>query len=304
MSKSYPFTLNNYTDEDVEYFKSYKDCHHLYIGAEIAASGTPHLQGYVCWGSSRRWTGVQKLDKAWTRCSMDPYTKGSPSQNRDYCLKGDMSKDEWKAWKVNRDRSDDIWGRNVVIIADHCDIAQGQRTDLDEFHGAIKRGATDDELFEDHLPLLAKYPRLEARLKAHYAKKRTREFRKLKRKTIVGNGGVGKSRKAIYNADNSRGDNYIVPNTENTKWFIDYCGEKTIVINEMGGHRMKYARWKELTDGHQMVIETKGGHTYAEWEQIVMTSNEHPNDWWPSVPKANMNYTEFSRRVGILFEKI
>lgn len=188
--------------------------------------------------------------------------------------------------------------KNLAFLKVPPESEQGRRNDLIEFREAIKRGVDDAELFERHLPVLAKYPRLEGRLRRSYAKMQTSEFRQVECVVYFGPGGTGKSRKALYDDAGKRlPDTYIVPDTENLKWWLDYDGESTIVINEMDGSKCKFSRWKEICDGHQMTIQTKGEHTYARWTKVIMTTNVHPNDWWDK-PGAHMNHPEFARRVG------
>lgn len=45
--RSWVFTHNNYTDEDIRRYDSLK-CERIFIGKEVApTTGTPHLQGFV-----------------------------------------------------------------------------------------------------------------------------------------------------------------------------------------------------------------------------------------------------------------
>lgn len=59
-SKSWTFTLNNYSAQDVQRFRDF-ECSYLVIGFETGDSGTPHLQGYLLWKRSYRLTQLKKL---------------------------------------------------------------------------------------------------------------------------------------------------------------------------------------------------------------------------------------------------
>lgn len=291
MSKSYYFTLNNYTPEDLEYFSTYKDCHHLYVGAEVApTTGTPHLQGYVCWGTKKRWAAVHKIHSTWKRCAvpnLGSAVNGTPSQNRDYCLKGEMSHEDYDDWKkAGRDHTDERWGKNANIIADHVDLKQGQRTDLDEFNKAIKRGADDAELFEEHLPVLAKYPRLEGRLKQSHLKQKTRAFRDVKVIVHWGEAGTGKTR-GPYDAGAWIFDDY------EHGWWDGYDGESVILLDDFYGG-IKWNFFLRLLDGYQLRLKVKGGFTYAQFTTIYITSNKHPDDWYKDHRYSD---PEFKRRI-------
>jgi len=63
-SKSFCFTLNNYTDNDVvrlsDLFSS-NSVDYLIYGKEVGESGTPHLQGYVKFPKKKRIRGVKSI---------------------------------------------------------------------------------------------------------------------------------------------------------------------------------------------------------------------------------------------------
>lgn len=47
VSKSWAFTKNNYSDDDVTFFTTWQDFTYMVFGREVApTTGTPHLQGY------------------------------------------------------------------------------------------------------------------------------------------------------------------------------------------------------------------------------------------------------------------
>lgn len=288
-SRGWIFTIHDYTEEQLQkgrVFLETAECIGISAGLErCPTTDRKHIQGYVRLDDSYRKGKFQKI--------IGPNANGKANwfmkkANGDYASNAKYtSKDENVCW-------------HKIPPEQH----RGTRTDLMAFREALKRKATDEELFEDHLPILAKYPRLESRLKSYYSKQSTKEFRKLTNAVWWGPGGTGKSKRALYNSLGKRlDDTYIVPSTENLKWFLDYDGEKTIIINEMSGAKCKYDRWKELTDGHQMVVETKNGHVYAEWTSVIMTSNKDPNTWWcDKVEGSHTNYTEFKRRLGLITE--
>lgn len=110
-AKRWCFTLNNPTEDDFpanyeetkevvpsEYFD------YLLVGNEVAASGTPHLQGFICFKEKRRLSWIianmfvskttGKGRASWRICN------GSVQENIDYCKKGDQSKAEWLQFKT------------------------------------------------------------------------------------------------------------------------------------------------------------------------------------------------------------
>ena len=84
-SKQWTFTLNNYSEEDIEKIKEKfgSDGSKKWMFAqETGASGTPHLQGFVCFAKKRRpieWVGIDAIH--WEKM------KGTVAQNIKYCTK-------------------------------------------------------------------------------------------------------------------------------------------------------------------------------------------------------------------------
>ena len=85
-SRGFCFTLNNYSQEDIECMRSVaKDCCYCIFGYEKGESETPHLQGYLYFKNARSWKNTVKLCEKWhLECA-----KGKPYDNFIYCSKGD-----------------------------------------------------------------------------------------------------------------------------------------------------------------------------------------------------------------------
>lgn len=62
-SRNWCFTLNNYTPEDIEYFKSL-DCKYIFQEEVGEEKGTPHLQGTLMYKNPRTRTTMKNVHRA------------------------------------------------------------------------------------------------------------------------------------------------------------------------------------------------------------------------------------------------
>jgi len=81
-SKNWCFTLNNYTEAD-EKDISLWECKGVAYAHEIGDSGTPHLQGYVCFKNQVRLATCKELNN---RAHWE-IMKGTLTDNQKYCSK-------------------------------------------------------------------------------------------------------------------------------------------------------------------------------------------------------------------------
>lgn len=88
-SRNYCWTLNNYTEDQVNFFKHpdilLQLSYHVF-GFEKGDQGTPHLQGYTCFKKPLRMAGVKKLFNCEALHLEE--RKGTHAQAADYCKKG------------------------------------------------------------------------------------------------------------------------------------------------------------------------------------------------------------------------
>lgn len=128
------FTLNNWTDEDVDHLVSVCEPASTYLvfGREVGESGTPHLQGFVQLKNSTRFNAVKALvgNRAWLA-----QARGNNQQASDYAKKdGDFEEfgdvpveqgnrtdwDIYKEWVVGLGRlpsQREVIGHNISLWA-------------------------------------------------------------------------------------------------------------------------------------------------------------------------------------------
>lgn len=136
-AKSWCFTLNNYTPADVDRLSTQiPGVEYLIFGKEVGASGTPHLQGTVCFQSRKRLSQVIAV-LGQCHCSVTR----SLLQSIEYCKKENDFVEWGSIPDVNRGNP-------------------GKRTDLDLFKESVKDGITNmTELREKHSSVCAQFPR-------------------------------------------------------------------------------------------------------------------------------------------------
>lgn len=133
-SKNWCFTLNNYTTEDVDRLMNASSfVEYLIFGKEVGESGTPHLQGFVCFQSRKRLNQVIALIGQ-CHCSVARFVQ----QSIEYCKKeGDYEE-----------------------IGQPPAVSQGKRNDLELFKEDVKMGNVDlKSIRELHSEVYAKYTR-------------------------------------------------------------------------------------------------------------------------------------------------
>lgn len=119
--RNFCFTLNNYDPEDFDSLLSSDLFSYVIVGREIAASGTPHLQGYA---ELKKRTRFSTLKKCLPHGIHVERRKGTAQQAADYCRKDG----DYKEAGVMKQ--------------------PGKRNDLKILRDAIKEGKSDLELFE------------------------------------------------------------------------------------------------------------------------------------------------------------
>lgn len=248
------FTLNNYTDDDVEMFRNFS-CRYIIFGKEVGENGTPHLQGYIQLNKSLPKSTILNYCK---RAHWEPQSEDSTNiQARNYCMKeGDwFEKGEMKK--------------------------QGNRKDLKEVCDAIGNGdVTVDDIIIEKPKLYHQYGRtLEKREELMLMQK----YRTYETRTtgvwIFGGTGTDKS----YSAERLYTPNGYHPSTHyrwsTEKWQDSYKGQKYVIMNDFRGNDMKYDRLLDLVDWTACFIPRRNRPDLPfTSEKVIITSALSPWD--------------------------
>lgn len=253
------FTLNNYTEEDVQRLRGVVAegaCRYICFQAEVGENGTPHLQGYVQLEARRRLRTVKRIigDRAHIE-----NRRGTHAQARDYCRK---------------EESRDPAGPEFVEYGIPTKGA-GQRNDLITVKESIDQGLQGLELAEAHFPEWVKYHRSFDK----YVGLRKDRQRTWQTHTTVyyGPPGTGKSSRALQEAGP---DAFWLSKPDgNTVWWNGYEGQENVVIDEFYGW-ISRSTMQRLCDRYPVSVETKGSAVPFRAKRIWITSNQAPEDWW------------------------
>lgn len=91
-SRTWCFTLNNYTEADTLVLASNPHISYVIYGKEVASTGTPHLQGYLILYNPQRLSYVRAI---LPKAHWEPSIKAEAA-NRRYCSK------EGRVFELNR----------------------------------------------------------------------------------------------------------------------------------------------------------------------------------------------------------
>ncbi|UUG66199.1 replication associated protein [Calfel virus LSF17_cyc102] len=238
------FTLNNYTEEDVERITAYIRMHAKYgiFGKEVGEeTHTPHLQGYINLRKPKRFKSIK--DGIGHRAHIEA-ARGSDRENRAYCSKG-------------------------IDIFEHGEIPkQGSRSDLHRVVESIKKKASKEYVAENHPIEYIKYGRgIDNYIKVIKSIKQ-RDF-----KTEVhfywGPTGTGKSKKANEEA-NKIGTVYHKPRGE---WWDGYEQQDCVIMDDFYGW-IPYDELLRLCDRYPYRVPVKGGYEIFNSKHIFITSNK------------------------------
>lgn len=254
--KSVCFTLNNWTRDEYDIIlnKWPKIASYFVVGKEICpTTGTPHLQGYVEWNSSKKWTTMHKIFKGRARWT-ERYKDSTPKQAADYCKKdGDF--------------------------IEHGEISnpqQGARTDIRALMECISDGMSEIEVFERHPECAMKYIKGMDRYRLLCQKRNAKGYNKKNVRVYWGETGTGKTRSAIEEFP----DAFIVTAGITGLWWDGYDGEECVVIDEFRGNNCPLSMLLTILDGYATQVSIRGGSRILNAKTIIITSNIAPENWY------------------------
>jgi len=243
LAKRWVFTYNNYTLEIESLIKGL-DCAYCCYGREVGESGTPHLQGCICFNTQKRLTACKKIlpSAHWE------IMRGNIVEASDYCKK---------------DGEFEEFG-----LMPEIDNGANEKKRWSDAIAACKAGNLDD--VPDDIRL--KYYRTCKEIAKDFMVKAV-DCDGVTGVWIYGPSGTGKSRLARQDYP----DSYL---KMQNKWWDGYQGEDSVILDDFDckelGHLLKI--W---ADRYSFVAETKGGAINIRPKKFVITSNYSIDDLFP-----------------------
>lgn len=216
-------------------------------------TGKHHYQGYMEYDTPVSMKAV----KALFGVDMHLETrKGSQAQAIAYCSKEESRIDGPFEWGEKKN--------------------QGTRTDLRNIFDMVKAGKTDLEIAEEDPSGFIRYHRGIGNARFAVRKATCKDQRNVEVELHWGDPGTGKT----LHAYDKYPDLYCLSGSGNSSlWFDGYDGEDTLLIDDFYGW-IKWGQLLKLLDRYPLRLEVKGGHTWANWTRVLITSNKHYNDWY------------------------
>lgn len=269
-STNYVFTINNWTSNDVDkLFKLSKvpfvKC--IMYGKEVGKKGgTPHLQGFVVFGSKKSLKQVKLLHAtAHWECM-----KGRVDHNVTYCSKdGDVT----------------VLG---VVPVSNKSKGKKEKDRWVEINALTKAGklAEVEALYPREWNV--GYRRLIFIAEQHAPTPPTID--KLEHRWYYGGTGTGKSRSAREEFPKA----YI---KLLNKWWDGYKGEETVIIDDLDKYDIKLGGFlKRWSDHYPYPAEYKGGVKVIRPKRIIVTSNYTPEEIWEDPKTTGPINRRFARK--------
>lgn len=163
---------------------------------------------------------------------------------------------------------------------------QGERTDLQRVYNMVKEKKTDLEMMEATEGACAKFEKQIKYMRfVQMEKESDRQIQGVRVITLYGPTGAGKTHAAInFIANNC--DYYVcqAPSHKQSKmWFDGYEGQHILLLEDFEGNFCPFRFLLTLLDKYKMKVEIKGGHVWACWTTIVITTNTHPANWYHDI---------------------
>lgn len=235
------FTLHDYTEEDEKTLQSL-DCNYIVFGREICPdTGRPHLQGYVEFKGSKRFTTLKKINERihWEN------RKGTAKQASDYCKKDKDFYENGILSKQGKRTDIDVCAEMIVDNTPMADVARAMPATYVRYHKGLNA---------------LRYMIAEDRKEAPQVFWRW------------GKSGTGKTRYCVEKHES----HYI---KDGTPWWDGYENQEAIILDDFEGC-WNYRDFLRLLDRYKYQGQVKGGYVKINSPYIYITCEYPPEHFW------------------------
>lgn len=156
--------------------------------------------------------------------------------------------------------------------------SQGKRIDLEAFKDEVMAGKRKRDLLDDHVGIIARYPKFYDTLTMMNRPERSSE---LVVTLLIGDTGLGKTRSVM---DKFKGDAdfWIAPLNNGTIWMDTYDRHTKVLIDDFAGaaSHCTLTYLLRLLDRYPVLVPTKGSHTWWLPSEVYVTTNILPRFWF------------------------
>lgn len=250
-------TTNNYTSDDkARHEKVKEETSYGLWWSEVGELGTPHYHLYIEYLNARSFNSIKKK---FPRSNIQA-AKGMVDDQLNYADKGGVLIGEWGTAKQ-----------------------QGKRTDLE----VIKEIVDNNGTMADAINVARNYQGIRTAELLFKYREKPRPIKPIEVIWIYGGPGAGKTKKAydMY-PDIYRPLCY--------KWWEGYDGHKQVLLDDLRRSFCKYEELLKVLDIYPFRVETKGGSRQVQYDTIVITCPDHPEDFFIS----EENHLQLTRRIS------
>jgi len=285
--RGFPFTINNYSQEELEILKAYDDADirneynivYIIFAEEVGAEGTPHIQGFVYFTNPRTLGGAHRVP-GFRRAAMFHMSQfATVEQNVNYVKKTNQPEGVMPNERVYE------YGEKP---------SQGKRTDLAGAIELFQKAKYDLNRVATEAPeIFIKHFRGFQALKT-YSESRERDF-KTKIVWCYGATGTGKS-KAVFEWKQFT---KLFYKDTHSSWWDGYTNQDVCVLDDYRCDMCTFSTLLQLFDRYPMSVPVKGGYIQILFKVIFVTAPYPPSEMWKS--RTEEQLAQLERRIEHVF---
>lgn len=297
--RTWAYTVQNITEACVLATENYREdaIDWLVVAREAGEKdGKIHYQGAVRFKHGKTFSAVQKFLKLKPGDELASM-RSSEFTNAAYCLKGEMTREEWEAEGVDHPN----YGLNVQVVRQIGTLpvrGDAKTTVWDDILQAIHDGWSDIEI-------VAKWPTVAMRCMTAIAGYRLKweqsqaAWRDVETVYLAGDTGMGKTRYVMekYGYSNV----YRVTNYDSGA-FDQYDGQDVVVFEEFRSG-FKIQQMLNFLDGYPVQLPARYANKMAKFTKVFIITNWCLNDQYRSIQEGHpKTWHAFLRRIDGIAE--